>query len=202
MLRKSLYKIFKQRLSKVCFRIKYSYEATYELLADAYNPYHPEALKIVSLLIPILLDLREFKDAERYARQLYDSLTKPIDDESEEIAIAADCLASVIYHVVFGNDIDGDIREAEYLSRKSIRIMMRIEGADFHNKGPYLHTLSRGLAHTGNENEVKDLMEQSLAIFKRTDLEGGSLLHSESQNVAFVTYDLANLHYRIAGWTY
>jgi tetratricopeptide (TPR) repeat protein len=99
----------KARSSSVNFdksAAKAAYEETYELLADAYDPYHPKALKIVSLMIPILLDLREFKDAERYARQLYDSLTKPIDNESKEVAKAADCLASVIYNVVGKNEID------------------------------------------------------------------------------------------------
>jgi hypothetical protein len=76
---------------------KAAYEETYELMDDTHGPNHPEALKIISLLISILIELREFKDAERFARHLYNSLTSPIDTESEEVAKAANNLASMIY---------------------------------------------------------------------------------------------------------
>jgi hypothetical protein len=70
--------------------------------------------------------------------------------------------------LVVDNKLVGDIALAEMLSRESIRIMEGIEGPDFFLKGPYLHTLSRVLNRTGNEMEVKDLLEQCLIIFKRT----------------------------------
>jgi tetratricopeptide (TPR) repeat protein len=176
---------------------KAAYEETYELLA-ATDSYHPKALKNLGLLIPVLIELREFEDAERYARQLYHVLTHPIDTESQEVAETANSLASIIYSLVVDDKLVGDIKEAEMLSRKSIRIMERIQGPDFYMKGPYLHTLSRVLNHTGNEMEVKDLLEQSLVISKRTDLGGDRNLHRESQNVALVSFDLATLHYRLS----
>jgi hypothetical protein len=97
-------------------------------MAILYDPIHPVVLKIASLLISVLINLGEFFDAERYARFLYDCLTRPIDPESEEVADAADTLATVIYNMINKNGTVHDILEAETLSRKSIRIMERIQG--------------------------------------------------------------------------
>jgi hypothetical protein len=129
---------------------------------------------------------------------LYNFLTHPIDTESEEVAEAANSLASVTYSLVVDNELVGDIKEAEMLSRKSIRIMERIQGTDFYRKGPYLHTLSRVLNHTsGNEKEVKALLDQCLAIFKRTS-KGPDIRLGENNNVALVSFDLCTFHARNA----
>jgi hypothetical protein len=175
---------------------KAAYEETYDLLANAYDSYHPKALKNLRLLIEVLIQLREFEDADRFVRQLYNFLTHPIDTESEEVAEAANSLASVTYSLVVDNELVGDIKEAEMLSRKSIRIMERIQGPDFDRKGPYLHTLARVLNCTsGNENEAKDLLDQCLAIFKRIS-KRPDIIHSENNNIALVSFDLCNFHAR------
>jgi hypothetical protein len=87
-----------------------------------------------------------------------------------------------------GDNGVGDIVEAEMLSRKSIQIMERIQGPDFNVRGNYLHTLSHVLHRSENVEEVRDLLEQCLAIFKR--------INGESKNVALVSYDLATFHAR------
>jgi hypothetical protein len=50
------------------------YEEVYDLMAILHHPTHPIVLEIASLLIPVLINLKEFYDAERYARFLYDNL--------------------------------------------------------------------------------------------------------------------------------
>jgi hypothetical protein len=109
------------------------------------------------------------------------------DTENEEIAVAADSLAGVICNTGTG----GDILETEMLSRECLCIMERIYGAGPEHRAHYLHTLSRVLRQKGNQDtEAKDLMEQSLAIFKSNSKRFG-----ESYNIALTTFDLAMFYF-------
>lgn len=62
-------------------------EETYNLVAEAYNPTHPMVLSAANLLITTLIKLKEYYDAERYARICYECLTRPVDMEDEEVSI-------------------------------------------------------------------------------------------------------------------
>jgi tetratricopeptide (TPR) repeat protein len=144
------------------------YEEAYNLMTIAHYPNDPIVLETANSLIPVLIQLQDFDDAERYARFLYQELTgKSEDNEGKEVAIAANSLASIIYMLMSKGGIVGDILEAEELSRKSLRIMQRIYGPDFCSKACFQSTLSRVLRQKGNHDaEVKVLMEQCLAFYK------------------------------------
>jgi tetratricopeptide (TPR) repeat protein len=162
------------------------YEEACNLMATFHYPDHPIVLKTANFLVQVLIQLKEYTDAERYASVLYECLKGESEDtENEEVAIAANSIASVTYSLA---DIGtgGDILLAERLSRKSLRIMKRIHGPNYSLKASFLHTLSRVLRQKGSHDaEAKDLMEQSLALFKTG---------VNSLSIAFVAHDLAMFH--------
>jgi tetratricopeptide (TPR) repeat protein len=72
------------------------------------------------------------QDAEWYARNSYECLTRPVDTESNEVASAAESLATVTFKLLLkyegeGKD-HGDITEAEMLVRKALRIREKMFG--------------------------------------------------------------------------
>jgi hypothetical protein len=107
------------------------FEEVYNLVAEAYYVDYPLVLKAATFLINVLIQTEEYEDAERYARITYECLTRPVDTESEEVANAAESLANVTYLLIHRKGVkDGDIVEAEMLSRKSLRIKEKIYGAN------------------------------------------------------------------------
>lgn len=79
-------------------------------------------------------------------------------------------------------------------------MVLRVMQVKWLTKGPFLHILSRVLNWMENhESEMKDLLEQSLAIFKKTDVNSGDIIplgnyESSKSNIALVTFNLAILH--------
>jgi hypothetical protein len=68
-------------------------EEAYCYISAVYDPEHPLVLKAGGKLIEILPQLKDHYDGERYARILYESLTRTAQDpESYEIARAATCM--------------------------------------------------------------------------------------------------------------
>jgi hypothetical protein len=132
-------RLFHQLLYKgqnAFFQAKYSeartvYEECYDLVAIAYYPDHPQVLRIATLLIDILIQLKEYYDAERYVRILYECITRPIDTESDDVANAAISLATITFKLVDQKGPEGgDVVEAEMLARKCIRIKEKVFGVD------------------------------------------------------------------------
>jgi hypothetical protein len=102
-----------------------------------------------------------FLTCTRYARISFELLTRPIDTESELVANAAQVLADVTYQLIAQNGAaDGNILEAEKLSRKTVRIKERIHGRDNIHTMRQLETLRKG----GHDDEVKELSERYEAI--------------------------------------
>jgi AcrR family transcriptional regulator len=141
------------------------YEELYNLVAEAYTVDHPMVLNAASFLINTLIKTDEYETAERYARISYESLTRPIDPESLEVAEAAALLAYVSYELIRSTESgNGNIVEAEVLSRKAKRIMERIHGPNHYVDVNIKLNLSNILQLQGNHNdEVKHLLEQCLA---------------------------------------
>lgn len=73
---------------------KVVYEELYNMLAETFNPDHPQTLRAANLLINVLIEIEEYEDAERFARISYECLRSK-DTQSIEIANAAEALAYV-----------------------------------------------------------------------------------------------------------
>jgi hypothetical protein len=101
------------------------FEELYDLVAIAYYPDHPLVLRAANMMINVLIDMKEYESAERFARICYDCLTKPIDIESIDVADAAEALAEATCIPIEHGGI-GNIIEAEKLDRKTLRIKMFI----------------------------------------------------------------------------
>jgi hypothetical protein len=107
-----------------------------------------------------------FHTCTRYARISFELLTRPIDTESEQVANAAQVLADVTYQLIAQNGAaDGDILEAEKISRKTVRIKERIHGRDNIHTMRQSETLREILQFKGgHDDEVKELSERYEAI--------------------------------------
>lgn len=147
-----------QSLERKC-EAKICYEDAYNLVAITYWPSRHIVLRVASNLIAFLNITSEYYDAEGYARICYECLTRPVNSESEEIAEAAVLLASVSFHLCQQQGIkEGeDIAEAEFLARKSLCILQRINGpADNVHFANAIGTLADILQWIGNQdNEVQ-----------------------------------------------
>jgi hypothetical protein len=75
-------------------------EELYNLVAEVYFIDHPLVLDAASLLIKNLICTEEYEIAERYARISYEGLTRPVDNESLEVAEFAELLGRVCYQLI------------------------------------------------------------------------------------------------------
>jgi hypothetical protein len=84
---------------------------------------------LLSNLINELIELKEYHDAERYARMYYKQSTEPIDTVNLEVSNASELLAEAIsmLYSQYGPE-KFDVLEAEMLSRKALRIIETIYG--------------------------------------------------------------------------
>lgn len=142
------------------------FEESYNLVVTAHDPVHPLVLQAGDLLINSCLLNKEYYDAERFSRFCYQSLTRPIDSESEEVASVARSLAEATYHLIVSKGVEGgDLLEAEMLSRKSLRICEKFYGRNHFTAVSILSTLSNILRlKGGHDDEVKSLLEQCRTI--------------------------------------
>lgn len=169
-----------QKGKVLCLQKKFSeakivYEDAYNLVAEAYYVDHPLVLKAGNSLIDILIQTYEYVLAERYARISYESLTRPIDNESVEVGNAAELLSYVSYLICSTDEGDNDdddevclkkitLKEAEMLGRKALRIKERIHGKNYYVDVNIKLNLSNILQLKGNHNdEARDLLEECLA---------------------------------------
>jgi hypothetical protein len=90
---------------------------------DHARTYIPQNPLLLSNLIYELIELKEYHDAERYARMYYKQSTEPVDTENLEVSNAAELLAEAIsmLYCQYGPE-KFVILEAEILSRKALRI--------------------------------------------------------------------------------
>lgn len=170
------------------------YEEMYNALVEVYQPDHPKVLAAANQMIQNLIDLKEFGDAERYARISYDCLTRPVDTESIGVAHAAMALADVTYKLICESKQEGwNMLEAEMLARKAIRIYEKIYGHDnLAYQATAFQVLSKILTSIGNHDiEAKDLFEKALSIY--VDSEG-----TNGHNVAIMNYQLGLFHLKMA----
>jgi tetratricopeptide (TPR) repeat protein len=172
---------------------KIVYEELYNLVAEAYYVDHPLVLTAANCLIGVLILIKEYEDAERYARITYECLTRPVDTESIKVAIAAESLARLTFELVCKKGVEGgNIMEAEMLCRKSLRIKEKICGTNDTATINSRITLSNILQVNGtHDDERKDLLEQCLAINIRRN-------GSNDRTTGIVNAGLANLHKEFA----
>jgi tetratricopeptide (TPR) repeat protein len=94
-------------------------EESYNCVAVAYNPVHPQVQVAAGNLIECLIHKGDLYDGERYAQFTLDSLkdsANGVDQDSEAVAIGHYNLSSVILKQ------NGDLVKAERLAREAYRI--------------------------------------------------------------------------------
>jgi tetratricopeptide (TPR) repeat protein len=167
-------------------------EEVYNFMVDIYYTDHPLVLHAANLMIRTITEIGEHKDSERYARISYECLTRPIDNESEVIADAAQTLAQVIHTLICSGE-DGDIVEAEMLARKSLRIKEGIHGVNHSLTCTVKITLSNILQRkTGGNEERKSLLEQTLASFVKSEGDDGEFVARVNSGLACLHCDIAD----------
>jgi tetratricopeptide (TPR) repeat protein len=103
-------------------------EEAYEYVNETYDIDHPLTLEAGRHLVEILGEIGDYYDSERFARVCYESLTRaPRDPEGLQAAFAASNLAIASCNMIKSKGSDStDIREAEMLARKAVRIMKKL----------------------------------------------------------------------------
>jgi tetratricopeptide (TPR) repeat protein len=164
-------------------------EEAYNCGAVAYNPVHPKVQEAASTLIEYLIDKGDFYDAERYAQFTLDSLKDPgngFDQQGEAVTRGYYDLRNVIFEQM------GDCVEAETLVRESLRIRIRLHGAQHQLVGMSTGLLANILrAQNKLGSETKDLHERSLVI--TIDNSG-----PEGINTAAINFNMGNFYRRRA----
>lgn len=140
----------------------------YERMSAFYNPIHPIVIEAGNYLIKLLIETKEYEDAERYARICYESLTRPYT-ESNATAIACDSLSLVTLKLLEEgrNSAEyGDLVEAEMLIRKAIDMKNSINGVNHSSSVISLTILSDILRFKGEVDslDMKAILKQVLAI--------------------------------------
>jgi tetratricopeptide (TPR) repeat protein len=165
-------------------------EEGYNLVVDAYDPYHPQVQEAAGLLIDCLIQLGDLSNAERFSEQTYANLRdikNGMNQEGNAVAQGAYTFADVI-----SRQEDGDLIKAEGLAREGIRISDKLHNVHISRvSGNYL-LLARILQKQGKlGDETKELFERSLAIIIRKEGPDGA-------NTAVVNVDIGQFHYKIA----
>jgi hypothetical protein len=125
-------------VNKFC-QAKIVAEENYRLLTDAYDSDHPFVLEAGNQFVSILTANKEYYDAQRFARILYDTLQRSDDPESEAVADALYSLAcachvpdalSVITQEGEGGGggelAEHDIKFLAKIAKKSLRIKVSL----------------------------------------------------------------------------
>jgi tetratricopeptide (TPR) repeat protein len=137
-------------------------EECYNLVVEAYNPFHLQVQEAAGELVHILIKKGNLFDAKRYAQVTYSNLRDKkngIDQESEAVAEGAYNLANVIFQQ------KGDLRKAEELARESLRIRSLINDTNKQIVGNSCNFLRHILRTDGKfVEETRRMYERSLAI--------------------------------------
>jgi uncharacterized membrane protein (DUF485 family) len=91
-----LFGLSKFEMSNVIF------EEIYIIMSEAYSPDHPKVLDKVGFIIENLIEMKEYVDAEKYARVSYECLFRS-DSKSVHLSIIADQLALVTFELIKQN---------------------------------------------------------------------------------------------------
>jgi tetratricopeptide (TPR) repeat protein len=83
-------------------KVKIIFEEIYIIMSSAYFPDHPKVLDKVKFLVAILIEMKEYIDAERYARVCYECLLKN-DSDILELSTIANLLAVVTFELIKQN---------------------------------------------------------------------------------------------------
>lgn len=192
-----LYEILIRKGNNLTSQTKYNeaisvYEELYNMVIEIHDLDHPLVLTAANLMIDCLNSMGRCKEAEGFARISYECLTRPVDNESEEVADAARSLADNI-DAVLRSGGDGDIVEAEMLSRKALRIMTGIHGSNHFVTSSVKIELSNILGHSSNSNdERKALLEQTLPSFIKLQGNNGDFVAKVNNGLGNVHNDIAN----------
>jgi tetratricopeptide (TPR) repeat protein len=123
-----LYKALTSKGSYLTFQsrdkeAKACYEEGYEIMSALHSLDHPVVLEAAKHIITNCMNLKDYYDCERYARVVYQYVSRPIDRENLDVADAALDLSSALCGLISERGAEGgSIVEAEMLVRKSIRI--------------------------------------------------------------------------------
>jgi hypothetical protein len=145
------------------------FEDSYNLMAETYDPSHPKVLAIGSLLINILIEKKEYYDAERFSRICYECLKRTDDCESYLMCKVMRDLANASFNLfVIDNNKDTlNSIEIEMLLRNAINIEEKYYGHDSIDMIKLLLQLVsviRFFKNENRENEIKAILEDILAI--------------------------------------
>jgi tetratricopeptide (TPR) repeat protein len=166
-------------------------EEAYNLVAEAYDPVHPEVQVAAGILINLLTKKggKSLIDAERFAEATYSSLRNKnngIVQDKGEMATSAYNLAYVIFRM------KGDLLKAEGLVKEALRLHSLINNDDHCNIGVDCSLLARILqAQHKLGDETKGLFERSIAISTRNEGING-------ENRAIGNYHFAKFYQELA----
>jgi hypothetical protein len=162
-------------------------EEGYNLVAEAYNPVHPEVQKAAGILIDILIRKGDLFDAERFAVVTYGNLRDSkngMDQEGIEMATGSYNLAFVILLQ------DGDLVKAEKLARESFHIRSLKFGMNHPETGASSSLLARILAagKGPGDERILTLAKESLAIILKNQGPDGRDTAVSNNNLAVYYY--------------
>jgi hypothetical protein len=146
------------------------FEEAYNLVIEEYWVDHPIVLAAASSLINILIKLKEYYDADRYARITYECLMRSGDTQNRDLYFITKYLAEANYGLIITNKKKDGIDEIVMFLKKSRSICDKIYGLNHHNVLEVLCLLVEVLKFKKNENhddEIKDLIELELNIVKK-----------------------------------
>jgi tetratricopeptide (TPR) repeat protein len=141
-------------------------EEAYMYVNATYDPEHPLVLEAGGYLIEILNETGNYYDAERFARVCYEALTRaPLDPDSFEAANAASNLADASRNLINENGpLSADIKEAEILARKAVRIVRELKGPfSFEMRNAFRSLVNVIFLKGDFTNETKSVLEDFLS---------------------------------------
>jgi hypothetical protein len=166
---------------------------------EVYDPEHPLVLEAGGKLIEILISMGEFYDAERFARVVYDGLTRPpLDPESFEVARAASHIAEASYNLLKINGIDSagiDIEDAEMLARKAVCIFKNLDSPVHNTTHDTTYSFCTLVEIKFFKNDFGEETKSLLEDF----LSDAIIYHGPDMRVTSMAYRcLGGFHYKIA----
>lgn len=181
------------------------FEEAYILVSEIYGPVHPQVQEVTANLVGSLIKLRDFEEAERFARINFESVTSSdsgIQPEDRQIMKAASMLVKVCYVTAQQRNVPlVSLQEGEDLARKVVFIAMKTDGSNSYDAGIYqfdlyqvlkerdrinCHLMTSSELH-GSSEEKRSLLEGSLAIAVRC--------HGvDSKNAMFINQELYSVY--------
>ena len=181
------------------------FEEAYILVSEMYGPVHPQVQEVTANLVGSLIKLRDFVEAERFARINYESVTSSdsgIESEDRQIMKAASMLVKVCYVTAQQRNVPlVSLEEGEDLARKVVFIAMKTDGNNSYDAGIYQFDLYQVLKErdriNGHVMTVSDLHESS--VEKRSLLEESLTIavrcHGvDSKNAMFINQELFSVY--------